>query len=96
MLDPGSKIENSLKYSKYKFCQPIVVKKSQKKANKMISYLNFQANRSKSSAIIKNLNNSETSQNMSSHFNIINWTIVSPCIFTSFSNSLFLAVFENN
>ena len=53
MLDPGSKIENSLKYSKYKFCQPIVVKKSQKKANKMISYLNFQANRSKSSAIIR-------------------------------------------
>ena len=56
MLDPVTKMDNSHKYSNSnpkKFCHPIVVKKSQKKANEMISYLNFQANRSKSSAIIR-------------------------------------------
>ena len=103
--------------------------KRAKKANKMISYLNFQANRSKSSAIIRILAIQkqvrtclftltlsteqlfpcvfsqvfpilwflffwrfsktikflvETSQNMSSHFNVVNWATVAPCVFTSF------------
>ena len=127
----------------------------------MISYLNFQANRSKSSAIIRILaiqkqvrtflltltlsteqllllvfsrvfsnsffwrfsktNNCfpmyfheffqffifggfqktikflvETSQNMSSHFNVVNWATVAPCVFTSFFFHLAFMWFLNS
>ena len=98
MLDPGSKIENSLKYSKYKFCQPIVVKKSQKKANKMISYLNFQANRSKSSAIIRILASQKQVRTCLLTLTLSTEQLF-PCVFSQVFPILwffFLAVFENN
>ena len=98
-MDPVSKIGNSHKYSNSnskKFCHPIMVKKSQKKANKMISYLNFQANRSKSSAIIRILAIQKQVRTCLLTLTLSTEQLFARVFSRVFSNSLFSAVFENN